>query len=185
MPRYIEQLTENITPASGDWLWIVDVSAEATDQDRKLSVGKLALLATANVFAEIVTASKGIAFPATQVASANANTLDDYEEGVWTPLDNASVALTQNTTARYTKIGNLVTIKLDVTWTANTSTVMKGLPFVNSSGHAGGAFAYTTHTIVSSLLINYLSALGEIYNAKNTVINPAEKRFIGSFSYMT
>ena len=50
MPRYIEQLTENITPASGDWLWIVDVSALATDQDRKLSVGKLALLATANVF---------------------------------------------------------------------------------------------------------------------------------------
>ena len=43
MPRYIEQLTENITPATGDWLWIVDVSAEATDQDRKLSVGKLAL----------------------------------------------------------------------------------------------------------------------------------------------
>ena len=50
MPRYIEQLTENTTPASGDWLWIVDVSAGATDQDRKLSVGKLALLATANTF---------------------------------------------------------------------------------------------------------------------------------------
>ena len=50
MPRYIEQLNENTTPATGDWLWIVDVSAEATDQDRKLSVGKLALLATANVF---------------------------------------------------------------------------------------------------------------------------------------
>jgi len=50
MPRYIEQLTENTTPATGDWLWIVDVSALATDQDRKLSVGKLALLATANVF---------------------------------------------------------------------------------------------------------------------------------------
>ena len=52
MPRYIEQLTENITPASGDWLWIVDVDAGATDQDRKLSVGKLALLATANVFSD-------------------------------------------------------------------------------------------------------------------------------------
>ena len=50
MPRYIEQLNENITPATGDWLWIVDVDAGATDQDRKLSVGKLALLATANVF---------------------------------------------------------------------------------------------------------------------------------------
>ena len=46
MPRYIEELNENTTPATGDWLWIVDVSAGATDQDRKLSVGKLALLAT-------------------------------------------------------------------------------------------------------------------------------------------
>ena len=50
MPRYIEQLNENTTPAIGDWLWIVDVDAGATDQDRKLSVGKLAMLATANVF---------------------------------------------------------------------------------------------------------------------------------------
>ena len=50
MPRYIEELNENTTPAIGDWLWIVDVDAGATDQDRKLSVGKLALLATANTF---------------------------------------------------------------------------------------------------------------------------------------
>jgi hypothetical protein len=27
----------------------------------------------------------GISFPATQSASTNANTLDDYEEGTWTP----------------------------------------------------------------------------------------------------
>jgi hypothetical protein len=29
----------------------------------------------------------GITFPATQVASADANTLDDYEEGTWTPFN--------------------------------------------------------------------------------------------------
>ena len=28
----------------------------------------------------------GITFPATQSASTNANTLDDYEEGTWTPV---------------------------------------------------------------------------------------------------
>jgi hypothetical protein len=28
----------------------------------------------------------GITFPATQVPSADANTLDDYEEGTWTPV---------------------------------------------------------------------------------------------------
>ena len=59
MPRYIEQLNENTTPATGDWLWIVDVSAGATDQDRKLSVGKLALLATANVFTAAQTVNLG------------------------------------------------------------------------------------------------------------------------------
>ena len=68
MPRYIEQLTENITPASGDWLWIVDVSAGATDQDRKLSVGKLALLATANVFTALLDVVEDIrsTYPTTQ-----------------------------------------------------------------------------------------------------------------------
>jgi hypothetical protein len=30
----------------------------------------------------------GISFPATQSASSDANTLDDYEEGTWTPTVN-------------------------------------------------------------------------------------------------
>jgi hypothetical protein len=47
----------------------------------------------------------GITFPATQSASSNANTLDDYEEGTWTPLLNGSVSMG---TARYIKIGQLV-----------------------------------------------------------------------------
>jgi hypothetical protein len=33
----------------------------------------------------VVQVSNGITFPATQVACSNANTLDDYEEGTWTP----------------------------------------------------------------------------------------------------
>jgi len=55
----------------------------------------------------------GITFPATQSASSNANTLDDYEEGTW----SSSISNTANVTgtgtldrAVYTKIGGLVII---------------------------------------------------------------------------
>ena len=54
----------------------------------------------------------GITFPATQSASSDANTLDDYEEGTFTPL---ALGSTTGGTAsytvqigRYTKIGNRV-----------------------------------------------------------------------------
>jgi hypothetical protein len=48
-----------------------------------------------------------ITFPATAVPSANANTLDDYEEGTWTPIIGA---VTLTNAGRYTKIGRLVHI---------------------------------------------------------------------------
>jgi hypothetical protein len=55
----------------------------------------------------------GITFPATAVPSADANTLDDYEEGTWTPtVTSSSGSLTSSTASgQYTKIGNEVTIQ--------------------------------------------------------------------------
>ncbi|MCE7982549.1 MAG: hypothetical protein DYG89_15265 [Caldilinea sp. CFX5] len=50
MPRYLEQANECTDPVGGDWLWIVDASAGATDRDRKLNAGRLAILANANAF---------------------------------------------------------------------------------------------------------------------------------------
>lgn len=59
------------------------------------------------------TSGAGITFPATQSASTNANTLDDYEEGTWTPVisQNGTGTLpftTTSVTGTYTKIGNYV-----------------------------------------------------------------------------
>jgi hypothetical protein len=51
----------------------------------------------------------GVTFPATESASSNANTLDDYEEGTWTPNVGTLVNLTGTptyTSAKYQKIGN-------------------------------------------------------------------------------
>lgn len=82
---------------------------------------------------DISHASAGqIVFPATQNASANANTLDDYEEGTWTPSIGGSATYTTQT-GTYTKIGNLVTfqcqLNINVIGTGSTNTI-SGLPFV-------------------------------------------------------
>jgi hypothetical protein len=56
----------------------------------------------------------GITFPATQVPSADANTLDDYEEGTWSPtLTGSSGSATYfERSGTYTKIGNMVTLNM-------------------------------------------------------------------------
>lgn len=56
----------------------------------------------------------GVKFPATQVPSSDANTLDDYEEGTWTPAFSSAAgsdgSLAYTSGGRYTKIGNMVTL---------------------------------------------------------------------------
>lgn len=67
MPRYIEGLNECTNPAASDWLWAVDSSAPETDKDRKVAVGKLAVLALEQTFAALQTFAQGIAIGAANV----------------------------------------------------------------------------------------------------------------------
>jgi hypothetical protein len=78
----------------------------------------------------------GITFPATQSASSNANTLDDYEEGTWTPtfLDVTYTASSTYTAGRYTKIGRVVTVVGVITTDSldtsdGSGVIVGGLPF--------------------------------------------------------
>ncbi len=50
MARYIENLNTCSDPTSGDYLWVVDASAGATDKDRKVDAGLFAQKALANTF---------------------------------------------------------------------------------------------------------------------------------------
>jgi hypothetical protein len=89
----------------------------------------------------------GITFPATQSASSDANTLDDYEEGTWTPVDSsgASLSFTVNY-ATYTKIGRQVVAigHLDYPSTASGAVaVIGGLPFTVATGSYPPAAAIT------------------------------------------
>ncbi len=73
-----------------------------------------------------------IQFPATQNASANANTLDDYEEGTFTPAftfatpGNLTVVYSQQI-GRYTKIGRLVTADFSLITSTFTHTTASGI----------------------------------------------------------
>lgn len=84
-----------------------------------------------------------IAFPASQSASAGANTLDDYEEGTGTSALSATGCTfsyaTQNLT--YIKVGavvSIINISVELNTTGNTlaanSVSITGLPFTSTAG---------------------------------------------------
>ena len=82
----------------------------------------------------------GVQFPATQSASADANCLDDYEEGTWTPVvqgsTSAGTATYATQSGQYTKIGNRVLFNCRIDYSAGNGTGnlrVGGLPFTNSS----------------------------------------------------
>ena len=117
------------------------------------------------------TSGAGITFPATQSASSNANTLDDYEEGTWTPTvagstTAGSVAYSYQN-GYYTKIGRLVYVWFD-------------LEVSSFSGGAGG-LTITSFPFSAANLTNgfptfqpwaVASAYAETYTTPTGIINP-------------
>lgn len=79
-----------------------------------------------------------LAFPTSQNASADPHTLDDYEEGTWTPgvtFGGAAVGVTYGSVnlGRYTKVGRLCvatgTLHLSSKGSSTGGAVLTGLPF--------------------------------------------------------
>jgi hypothetical protein len=82
------------------------------------------------------TTGVGITFPATQSASSDANTLDDYEEGTWTPTATSQGGSITSYSANgsYVKIGKTVFVRAEIIIT-NVGTASGridggGLPFI-------------------------------------------------------
>jgi hypothetical protein len=99
------------------------------------------------------TGSGGIKFKASATDSADANTLDDYEEGTWSAVvSDGTNAMTMSgsfDTGYYTKVGNLVTVSGHFVTTslgsASGAIRITGLPFTvanNAAAYSGGGAAY-------------------------------------------
>jgi hypothetical protein len=85
---------------------------------------------TGDIAAPKITASTGVLFG---TDTAAANTLDDYEEGTWTPACTA-FTIEDIRSARYTKIGNQVALQMWIQIASGSGSsgdvVITGLPFV-------------------------------------------------------
>lgn len=106
------------------------------DSSGRLLVGT----STANTSGAKLQTVDGLTFPATAVASADPNTLDDYEEGTFTPTIIGTTTAGTGTydiqIGRYTKIGNRVYFNLRLLWSAHTGTGSlgaTGLPFTSNA----------------------------------------------------
>ena len=91
------------------------------------------------------TANKGVVLGAT--SNTDANTLDDYEEGTWTPaFTSTSASFSYGTqSGEYVKVGRIVFVTFRIalnsspTGTTSNSTFLSGLPFaIDSTAHFGG-----------------------------------------------
>ena len=123
--------------------------AARIDQGGRLLVG----LTSANTSGGKIQVSNGITFPATQSASTDANTLDDYEEGTWTPSIGGTATYNE-AVGNYVKVGKMVTVNADI-WIASIGTgsagTVSGLPFTKASGYNQGCYTYYWNALSVSI----------------------------------
>ena len=128
-------------------------------------------LSTGNLV--IGTAGKGIDFSiTTHPAGMTSELLADYEEGTWTPVltgDTSSTGITYSgQTGRYVKIGNLVTVDINLVLATKTSIVgnviITGVPYTaHTSPNTAVTWGYW-----SNLAANWMSVGGWL-NGGNTI----------------
>lgn len=138
----------NITTAAGDAAEFVSLGSgnwKCFSYERANGTSVALGPASSPTFAAMTLTNGQIAFPSTQVPSANANTLDDYEEGTFTPAITfatpGDLAVSYSSQiGLYTKVGRLCALNFTVTsssftWTtASGALTVSGLPFTGISG---------------------------------------------------
>ena len=125
---------------------------------QSLSVG---LGTTLTLEGATIAGGTGIAFPATQLASSNANTLDDYEEGTWTPTQGAGLTVvgTFSSSGTYTKVGRQVTVNFALNGSTSVAAAAGGiacggLPFASAASAPGvGALTNNAPAIAGSCFV--------------------------------
>lgn len=137
----------------------------------------------------------GITFPASQSASTDANTLDDYEEGTWTVVDTSGAGLSISSyMAQYVKIGRFVMAQFDINYpgTSNTNSAQFSLPFANNNAYSSGYFGYTTFGVGTTqygpgMIVNDSSVNARVMSGGGQLTNAvcSGTRLMGTVCYYT
>ena len=181
---YAETEGDNTTTGQGGLRFFTSASGSSTERMRIDSAGNVLIgKTTATANGGDLQVSSGITFPATQVPKSDANTLDDYEEGTWTPTyvpatgAFTSVTYDAQTSGRYTKIGNVVylqgTVRTDAitVGTASGDIYIGGLPFTansavpNASVSVGYSAAFDGDEPNGGITLSNTSTIGLYYKA--------------------
>jgi hypothetical protein len=148
-------------------------TGDGTERMRITSAGNVLIgKTTATANGGDLQVSSGITFPATQVAKSDANTLDDYEEGTFTPgitFGGGNTGMTFSVqTGQYTKIGRLVYVRINIRFTSKGSStgnaVITGLPFTPIStpgGFSGQTLGISSQNGFSSITAPITASTGE------------------------
>ena len=153
---------------------------------------------SANLTMNLLTAN-GIKFPATQVSSSDANTLDDYEEGTWTPVltrDGTAPTISYTTReATYVKIGSMVYCQLLVNISSVSSNgsglnQIAGLPFTAKADSRWGGIVSLNMALPSAEAFYILgnNTAGYFWNLAspgNTNANYVNNQLYMTFVYQT
>lgn len=115
-----------------------------------------------------VASADGLAFPATQVPSADANTLDDYEEGTFTPAlkfgGNSTGMTYSKQEGTYTKIGRIVYFQINIALTAKGSSTgaatITVLPFTAAASPITGGTCLAVNMITVAVPAYAIAASG-------------------------
>jgi hypothetical protein len=185
-----------VSPAGGTATFSI-TTPSGTSTDRTLTLPDAAgtiqvsgnpISGTTGTFTGLVNISAAgagqIQFPATQNASANANTLDDYEEGTWTPGiafggNAVGVTYTSNRYGRYTKIGERVIATCYFALSSKGSSTggvsFTGLPFTTNSNANGGfvsaALWMSGISVTNGIVTSYTNANATTLDVNFTATN--------------
>jgi hypothetical protein len=143
----------------------------------------------------------GIAFPATQSASSDANTLDDYEEGTWTPIlgrfTTDPTITYSDRRGTYVKIGSMVYCMAffnisSISANGSGLNQLAGFPFTPESvGSSRWVLNVGLNECLTTAISGYIIAgatFGFFYNTTNQSnpnANYATGQMFISFSYQT
>lgn len=193
---------------TGSSAWRVNKMPNGISDNISIS-GNLTVGGTTTLSGTVVLSNGQLQFPATQNASADPNTLDDYEEGTWTPTltfatpGNLAVVYTTRL-GTYTKVGRLVTLAFAAvtsgfSWTTSSGQFqITGAPFSAvstmslcgiSAGHSQPAanLTYSVFSMTGAILSVTCCGMGvsPVGLSTTTTPNGSAQNHQAAFSYFS